>query len=116
MPAQEWLVACLCAEWCGSCRDYRAVFARAAAGAVPGVRFAWIDIEDQPEVMGEIEVEDFPTLLIANASGVAFFGAVTPHAATLERLVERGVRGELTPLEDEAVRALAARARAAVAG
>ena len=48
-------VACLCAEWCGTCREYRAAF-EAAAGAASSARFAWIDIEDHPDVAGDLEI------------------------------------------------------------
>src|SRR4051794_30732502 len=76
-------IACLCAEWCGSCREYRAVFdadrtvGRDAAGDVR----AWIDIEDHADVLGDLEIETFPTLLIGDRAGrVYFYGSVTPHA------------------------------------
>jgi thioredoxin 1 len=107
-------VACLCAEWCGACRDYRPVFdaLATAAGADPGDVRAWIDIEDHPEVAGDLDIETFPTLLIADAEGrVRFLGSVTPHAATLQRLVERARRGELRALADADGVALARRAR-----
>ena len=103
-------VACLCAQWCGSCREYRVTF-EAAAAATPQARFAWIDIEDHPEVMGEIDVEDFPTLLIVQGERVAFFGTVMPHAGTLANLVERAARDALGSVADPHVAQLAARAR-----
>jgi thiol-disulfide isomerase/thioredoxin len=114
MTAGGLFVACLCAEWCGTCRDYRGAF-DAAAAANPGARFAWIDIEDRPAVMGDLEVETFPTLLIADGDGVLFFGPVTPHASTLAGLVERARRGALGSVADRGIAELAARARAASA-
>lgn len=107
------LVACLCAEWCGSCRDYRATFESQALLAAAGERFAWIDIEDHADVLGELEIETFPTLLIGDARGhVHFYGSVTPHARTLERLVAGARAGELKAIDDDAISALAARVRA----
>ncbi|MDQ6680974.1 MAG: thioredoxin family protein [Pseudomonadota bacterium] len=106
-------VACLCAEWCGSCRDYRALF-EAQAGA-PGDRYAWIDIEDHAEVVGDLEVETFPTLLIGNDAGqVLFFGSITPQARTLERLLTGARNGDLKPIDGADIVALAGRARAAL--
>ena len=106
-------VACLCAEWCGSCRDYRATFESQARLAVTGERFAWIDIEDHADVLGDLEIETFPTLLIGDVRGrVHFYGSVTPHARTLERLVDGARLGELKAIDDDAITALAARARA----
>jgi thioredoxin-like negative regulator of GroEL len=81
-----WVV-CLCAEWCGLCRDYQAVLAQMAARH-PDFRFAWLDIEDQAELVGDIDVETFPTLLLADARGTRFFGPLTPQAGTLSRLLD----------------------------
>jgi thioredoxin-like negative regulator of GroEL len=103
-------VTCLCAEWCSSCRGYREVFEAAARAADGRARFAWIDIEDHPEVMGETEVETFPTLLIAEDGHVAFFGPVTPHAATLSGLVDRALAHSLGPVRDAAAAGIAVRA------
>jgi thioredoxin-like negative regulator of GroEL len=81
-----WVV-CLCAEWCGLCRDYEILFAQMAA-RYPAFRFAWLDIEDQSDVVGDIDVETFPTLLLADAQGTHFFGPLTPQANTLSRLLD----------------------------
>jgi thiol-disulfide isomerase/thioredoxin len=87
-------VACLCADWCGTCRDYRADFERAVqAQAGAGIHGVWIDIEDQAELVGAIDVENFPTLLIARGDDVLFFGTVTPHLSTLTRLMQAAVAG-----------------------
>ena len=40
----------------------------------PGVRFESIDIEDQADLMGDVDVETFPTLLIAEGAEPRFFG------------------------------------------
>ena len=63
-----FLVACLCAEWCSSCREYRETF-RQAQQQYLDTRFVWVDIEDQPDLVGDISVEDFPTLMIAAGDG-----------------------------------------------
>lgn len=80
------LVACLCAEWCGACREYRGVF-NAVAQEHSDMRFVWVDIEDESDLVEPVEVENFPTLLIADANGVRFFGTVLPHKDTLVRLI-----------------------------
>jgi hypothetical protein len=80
-------VICLCAEWCGVCREWRAIF-DAAARAHPGIHFAWIDVEDEAEAMGEVDIETFPTLLIARGPTPQFFGPVQPSGAQLSRLIE----------------------------
>ena len=86
MPDSHVLVACLCAEWCSVCRDYRGAFEQVRS-RFPQARFVWIDVEDQADLVDPIEVDDFPTLLIALGTQARFFGTVTPQAETLERLV-----------------------------
>jgi thioredoxin 1 len=85
-PSGPLLVACLCAAWCGSCREYRALFDEVAA-AFPGARFVWVDIEDEADLVDPVEVENFPTLLIATNGTARFFGPLMPHRDTLLRLV-----------------------------
>ncbi|MDR0273813.1 MAG: thioredoxin family protein [Burkholderiaceae bacterium] len=80
-------VICLCAEWCDTCRDYRAVFEQAAA-RYPALVFRWLDIEDEAGALGDVEVGTFPTLLIGDAHAVRFAGPVLPQAAHLTRLLQ----------------------------
>ncbi len=86
MTDEVWVVACLCAAWCGSCRDYRAIF-DALAEQHSDKKFIWIDIEDQAEVVGDFDVDDFPTLLLQRGDTVAFFGTVLPSLSVAERLL-----------------------------
>ena len=91
-PAADLLIACLCAEWCGTCRDYQAPFEQMQA-QFPGARFLWIDVEDESELVDPVTVENFPTLLISRRDQALFFGTVTPHMETLQRLI----RTQLAP-------------------
>jgi thioredoxin 1 len=84
--SEPWNVICLCAAWCGVCREWHPVF-RELAAAHPRVHFAWIDIEDEDEAMGDVEVETFPTLLISHGQRPLFFGALPPSAAQVARLL-----------------------------
>jgi thiol-disulfide isomerase/thioredoxin len=87
------LVACLCAQWCGTCRDYRATFDQLAR-EFTHLRFVWIDIEDQAELVDPVDVDDFPTLLIASAQAIRFFGPLAPHVNTLRRLLQHQTQEE----------------------
>lgn len=102
-------VVCLCALWCGSCRSYQPLFESLQARFEGRARFAWIDIEDESELLGEIEVENFPTLLLLQDGAPLFFGPLTPQAGVLTQLVQTGLAGRLEPLTHVAVRALATR-------
>ena len=86
LAAHDTVVACLCAAWCGTCGSYRATF-EAMAARHPEVCFVWSDIEDQADVVGDLDVENFPTLLIQRADTVAFFGTVLPDPQLAERLL-----------------------------
>lgn len=82
----EMLVACYCAAWCDTCTVYRERFDR-LADQHPEHVFVWIDIEDHPELLGDEDVENFPTLMIERQTAVLFFGTMLPHIQQLERLL-----------------------------
>jgi thioredoxin-like negative regulator of GroEL len=79
-------VVCLCAAWCDTCRDYRATF-DAAGSAHPQWRFRWIDIEDEADLVVDLDIETFPTLLVADGAALRFFGPLAPQPQTLARLL-----------------------------
>lgn len=97
-PGREFLVACLCAEWCGTCREYRDGF-NALAEAFPQMGFTWIDIEDHSDQAGDIDVDNFPTLLIERGNTVLFLGTMLPDHTHLRRLLE--TFAEQTPEESQ---------------
>jgi hypothetical protein len=83
-------VACLCAAWCRTCDGYAPVFAAAmAALKVPGldIRSHWIDVEDASDLVGDLDVETFPTLVVIDPRHVRFAGPLTPQPETLARLL-----------------------------
>jgi thioredoxin 1 len=102
------VVACLCAQWCSSCREYRATFDEVAR-RFPDARFLWIDIEDDAALVDDVEVETFPTLLIAAGGAPRFLGPVAPHAESLVALVRAHAGNTVRALSDTRVQALVAR-------
>ena len=90
LAGDDWIVACLCAAWCGTCATYRATFEQMAARH-PDKHFVWIDIEDQADVVGDLDVDNFPTLLIQRHDVVAFFGTMLPDPGLAERLLQAQV-------------------------
>jgi thiol-disulfide isomerase/thioredoxin len=95
----EFLVICLCAEWCGTCREYRPGFDELAT-RFPGARFRWLDIEEQADDMGDLDIENFPTLFIQRGDSILFFGTLLPHLSHLQRTIETFV--EQTPEQSRA--------------
>ena len=81
-------IVCLCADWCGTCREYAQVF-EALQQALPAHRYRWIDIEDEADALGDLDVETFPTLVIGGRDGsVRFAGPVLPQPAQIARLLQ----------------------------
>ena len=85
------VVVCYCAAWCDTCSAYRQPF-EALAARRPEHLFAWVDIEENEALLGDEEVENFPTLLVQSPGGNLFFGPMLPHVEQLERLL-KGMEG-----------------------
>jgi thioredoxin 1 len=81
-----WWVACLCAAWCGVCREWEPLFV-SQARAHPHMRFAWVDVEDEDDAMGDVDIETFPTLLVARGAEVLFLGPIPPSASQFGRML-----------------------------
>lgn len=103
-------VACLCADWCGSCRDYKERFEQVGR-AFPGAQFVWVDIEDRADQVDPIDVDNFPTVLVVVDGAVRFFGSITPQMETLQRLVQAQLEAASANSADPAVVALVRRLR-----
>jgi thioredoxin 1 len=84
---ESWVVACLCAAWCDVCKQYKPGFEQLALRH-PDKQFVWIDVEDRAELVGDFDVENFPTLLIQRGDAVAFYGTVQPDTQQAHRLVQ----------------------------
>ena len=82
-----FVVSCLCAEWCDTCVEYRPGFF-ALAEKFPQAQFRWIDIEDQADEVGDLEIENFPTIRVTRDNELLFHGTQLPIHAHLERLLE----------------------------
>ena len=114
-------VACLCAAWCDLCDEYAPVFEQVTSELVSKgskLRRHWIDIEDEAELVGDFDVQTFPTLVVIGPEGVRFAGPLTPQADTLRRLLRATVveapADAHWPAIEPAVRAFAERLQARV--
>ena len=90
---KEFRVACLCALWCDTCVEYRPGFEALAAG-FPEAEFVWLDTEDDAEAIGDLEVENFPTIRVTRGSEVLFHGVMLPKHEHLSRLLKELLRKE----------------------
>lgn len=81
------VVLALCADWCGTCRDFRQMLDRLAR-ARPEIVFAWADIEDDAELVGDIDVESFPTLAVFRAGQALHYGVSLPQEGLVARTID----------------------------
>jgi thioredoxin-like negative regulator of GroEL len=98
----RWVVACLCAAWCDVCKQYRPGF-EALATEHPEQQFVWIDIEDQADLVGDLDVENFPTILIQHRDIVVFYGTMLPEPRQVARLLEAQLSRDEDELRREAI-------------
>ena len=98
----RWVVACLCAAWCDVCKQYRPGF-EALAAEHPEQQFVWIDIEDQADLVGDLDVENFPTILIQHRDIVVFYGTMLPEPRQVARLLEAQLSRDEDELRREAI-------------
>jgi len=93
------LVACFCADWCDTCKQYQPKLEQLSTQH-PDMSFVWIDIEDYPELVGDEDVENFPTILINQRAQNRFAGTILPHIEHLDRLVHAVINSETEPDTD----------------
>ena len=84
---QRLVVVSFCAAWCETCNEFRAGYERLAT-ARPHAAFVWIDIEDDAEWAGDIDVENFPTLAVYRGSMPLHFGVSLPQENVVGRLID----------------------------
>ena len=64
-------------------------FLQSAGAARPTLTFRWLDIEDEADALGDLDVETFPTLVIGGRDGaVRFAGPVLPQPGQIARLLQ----------------------------
>jgi len=80
------MVVCLCAAWCDSCRQFRDVYG-AIAAADPRTIYVWLDIEDDESLIGDFDIETFPTLAVYRGARLLHVGASLPQAANVSRVI-----------------------------
>jgi thioredoxin 1 len=86
LATEPFHIISLCAQWCGTCRDWQPVV-DAVAAAHPQMSWRWLDIEDDAALLGDLDVETLPTLLVGRGSDVLFYGPVLPKVELLTRLL-----------------------------
>jgi thioredoxin len=115
LDAGEGLVVfSLCAAWCDTCRDFRVAYERLAA-ELPVHRFVWLDIEDDSELCGDVDVETFPTLAVFRGETLVHFGPSLPQRELVARLIAALAEGGRAVETDSPVTELRERVAARLA-
>lgn len=102
LATDKWVVACLCAAWCDVCKQYRAGF-DALVTLHPDQQFVWIDIEDQADLVGDLDVENFPTILMQQGDVIAFYGTMLPEPRQVSRLLQTQLERNTDELRHESM-------------
>ncbi|MEK7346881.1 MAG: thioredoxin family protein [Pseudomonadota bacterium] len=88
-------ILCLCAQWCVICRAFESQFQDLRA-AQPQCHWRWIDIEDHDAVLSDLDIQNFPTIVILDGGGqLCFAGTIEPRMDLLQRLVRSAQDGQL---------------------
>ena len=59
------------APWCGPCRAMAPIFDRAAKEMEPRVRFAKLNVDEEPAIAGRYGIRGIPTLIVFDKGRVA---------------------------------------------
>ena len=96
------LVLCFCAAWCDTCKEYQPKF-ESLASQHREACFVWIDIEDQADLVGDLDVENFPTILMQQGDTVAFYGTMLPEPRQVSRLLQAQLERSAGELQRESL-------------
>ncbi len=90
--ADPLIVACLCAQWCGVCRDWRPGF-ESLATRFPQARFILIDVEDAAQsadnALGELEPESFPMCAVQRGAHLLYCDVLPQQPPVWARLIDK---------------------------
>jgi thioredoxin reductase (NADPH) len=94
------LVVGLCAAWCGTCREFEETFS-ALTERYPERTFVWLDIEDDSDIAGDIDIDNFPSLAVFRDQRPVFFGVTLPQLGVVDRLIKALDAAPETPVPEE---------------
>ena len=92
-PAGTLLVVCLCAAWFKACTEFRETFDKLAQSDA-AAKFVWLDVEDDGALVGDIEMENFPTLAVFRGAKPLFYGVTMPQEGVVARTLASLTRDE----------------------
>lgn len=93
------IVVCYCAAWCRTCESYLDAF-KDLSNKFPELIFLWVDIEDEESLLDDLDVENFPTILIQKDDENLFYGTMLPYIGHLERMILNALDGQTVQSDD----------------
>jgi thioredoxin 1 len=76
------------APWCGPCRAFAPTF-EATSEKYPGVVFAKVNTEDEPELAGHFDIRSIPTLMVFREKVILFSQPGALPASGLEGVIKK---------------------------
>jgi thioredoxin 1 len=76
------------APWCGPCRAFAPTF-EAISEKYPGIVFAKVNTEDEPELAGQFEIRSIPTLMVFREKVLLFSQPGALPAPALEAVIKK---------------------------
>ncbi|HEX4985515.1 MAG TPA: thioredoxin [Burkholderiales bacterium] len=76
------------APWCGPCRGFAPTF-EAASEKYPGVVFAKVNTEEQPELAGSFDIRSIPTLMVFREKVILFSQPGALPASALDAVIRK---------------------------
>lgn len=85
--AERLIVACLCAQWCSVCQQWKASF-ESLATQFHQARWVWVDVEDKADMLGDFEPDNFPVLAVQRGAQLLFCATLPQQTGIWQRLIE----------------------------
>ena len=76
------------APWCGPCRAFAPTF-EATSEKYPGIVFAKVNAEDEPELAGHFDIRSIPTLMVFREKMMLFSQPGALPASALESIIKK---------------------------
>ena len=76
------------APWCGPCRAFAPTF-EATSEKYPGIVFAKVNTEDEPELAGHFDIRSIPTLMVFRENVMLFSQPGALPASALESIIKK---------------------------